>query len=169
MTAQPTDTPAYPLKGSYIVIGTRGFIPWMICTFTHSWANHVVISTDDRGGIVEAEPGGVRKAHLSEYTGCRTQAYTEGTDRQRDRVAWAALGMIGRPYDDLDIVDIGLECLGLHPQLLTRWVEKRYSVICSQAAALCGKAAGLDWSCGQSDLAQVTPAMLAARPVPAVA
>jgi hypothetical protein len=157
--------PWHAPKGSYICVATPGFGAWLIRKGTHSWADHAFIVVDDVGGIVEAMPGGVRKASITEYSGRRMQIFTEGTAAQRDKVVWAALGMIGRPYDDLDLVDIGLECLGLHPKLLTQWVARRHSVICSQAVALCGKAAGLDWSCGLTDLAEVTPALLAARPV----
>jgi len=153
-----------PATGSYVVVRTPGLGAWLIRHGTHSWADHAFIVTDDIGGIVEAMPHGVRKGHLSEYDSCRQLVVTEGTQAQRAQVAQAALGMVGTPYDDLDIIDIGLECVGIHFWLLQWWVSRQHSVICSQAVAKCGQAAGLDWSCGQTDLAQVTPAMLSHRP-----
>ena len=154
--------PWYPPVGSFVVVSTPGLAGWVISRATHSWANHALIVVNDAGGIVEAEPGGVRAGHLSEYSGRRTAVCTQGIDAQRAAVAKAALGMVGVPYDDLDIVDIGLETIGIKWGWLEHLVEKQRSIICSQMVAKCGQIAGLDWSCGQSDLAEVTPAMLAA-------
>jgi hypothetical protein len=153
----------YPPLGSYVVVNTRGLGAAVIRKFTHSWADHAVIVTDDVGGIVEAMPSGVRRGHLAEYAGRRTAVCTEGALSQREQVAAAAVGMVGTPYDDLDLVDIGLECIGINWGWLQQLVEKQHSLICSQAVSKCGQIAGLDWSCGQMDLAQVTPAMLARR------
>jgi hypothetical protein len=147
--------PWYPPTGSYVVINTSGLGAAVIRRFTHSWADHAVIVVNDAGGIVEALPGGVRKGHLAEYAGRRQAACTEGTQAQRAQVAVAALEMVGTAYDELDLVDIGLECVGIRWGWLEREVEKRHSLICSQAAARCGLAGGLDWSCGQVDLAEV--------------
>lgn len=155
--------PWYPPKGSYVCVKTRGIGAWLVRVGTRSWADHAFIVVDDRGGIVEAMPGGVRKGHITEYSGRRTAVCTEGTAAQRDRVVWAALGMVGIPYDDLDLVDIGLECVGIRWRWLQRAVERSRSVICSQAVAVCGRSAKLDWSCGQELLCDVTPAMLASR------
>lgn len=153
--------PWFPPAGSFVVVSTSGFGGWVIRRATHSWADHALIVVDDAGSIVEAEPGGVRRGHLSEYSGRQMKAFTQGTGDQRTRVAQAAISMIGVPYDDLDIVDIGLDEIGIHWGWLQRLVEKQHSLICSQMVAKCGAAAGLDWSCGQTDLALVTPAMLA--------
>lgn len=155
--------PWYPKTGSYVVVSTPGWRSEVIRLATHSWADHALIVVNDAGGIVEAEPGGVRLGHLTEYSGRKTAVCTQGTDAQRQLVAQAALAMVGVPYDDLDIVDIGLECIGIRFGWLEALVEKQKSIICSQLVAKCGMKAGLDWSCGKADLAEVTPAMLAAR------
>lgn len=156
----------WPPIGSYFVVRTHGFVPWVIRRATHSWADHAGVVTDPDGGIVEAEPGGARRGHLSEYAGCRI-AVNLGevmTDVQRDRVAVAALGMVGVAYNDLDIADLGLEALGAHWRRLARWASDDGELICSQLVAKAGQAADVDWLCGRDNPVQVTPADLARRP-----
>jgi hypothetical protein len=155
--------PWYPPVGSYVVVSTPGWRSRVIRLATRSWADHALIVVNDAGGIVEAEPGGVRLGHLTEYSGRRAQTCTQGSAAQRQVVAKSALGMVGLRYDDLDIVDIGLGCIGIKWGWLERLVEQQKSIVCSQLVAKCGQIAGLDWSCGQKDLALVTPGMLAAR------
>lgn len=154
----------WPATGRYFVVKTSGFVPWVIRRATHSAYDHAGIVLED-GAIIEAEPGGVRIGHLSEYYRCRI-AINSGEDmtvEQRTAVVAAARAMVGVPYDDLAIVDDGLESLGWH----WRWLAKRAAgngeLICSALVARAGSAAGLDWSCGQPDFEQVTPAMLARR------
>lgn len=155
----------WPQAGLYFVVKTHGLIPWLIRRATHSFADHCGIITDPDGGIVEAEPGGVRRGHLSEYAGCRI-AINSGEDMtvtQRAIVAEAALGMLGTGYDDLAIVDDGLAALGWHWRWLAKHAAGNGELICSALVAKAGNAAGLDWTCGQPDFEQITPAMLARR------
>jgi len=168
----PTDTtfrcdPAavpWPAAGLYFVVKTHGFIPWLIRRACHSWADHAGVVLED-GAIVEAEPGGVRLGHLSEYYGCRIAINSgeEITAQQRAAVVAAARATIGIHYDDLAIADDGLETLGVHWQWLAKRAAGNGELICSALVARAGRAAGLDWACGQPDFEQVTPAMLSRR------
>jgi hypothetical protein len=156
----------WPAAGSYFVVKTHGFVPWIIRAGTRSWADHAGIVTDPDGGIIEAEPGRSRRGHLSEYAGCRIAINTgeNTTATQRAVVAETALSMIGRPYDDLAICDDGLEALGWHWRWLARHIDGDAELICSSLVAIAGNAAGLDWRCGRGTYDEVTPGDLAKRP-----
>jgi uncharacterized protein YycO len=160
----PAATP-WPAPGLYFVVKTHGFVPWVIRRATRSPFDHAGVILED-GAIVEAEPGGVRLGHLSEYYGCRIAINSgdEITVQQRAAVVAAARATIGIRYDDLAIADDGLETLGVHWQWLARRAAGNGELICSALVARAGRAAGLDWSCGQPDFEQVTPALLARRP-----
>lgn len=156
----------YPPAGTYFVVKTSGLIPWLIRRACHSWADHAGVFIDNEGGIVEAEPGGVRAGHIGEYAGCRI-AVNLGEDMtvdQRRIVAQAAKDMVGEAYNVLGIVDDGLEALGAPWKWLARHAENDHEVICSQAVALAGHKAGLDWRGGRTGYSEVTPADLARRP-----
>lgn len=154
----------WPAAGLYGVVKTSGLVPWIIRMGTHGQFDHAFVILED-GAIVEAEPGGVRLGHLSEYYGCRIaiNSAEDMTVQQRSVVATTAKAMIGKAYNDLAIADDGLECLGWH----WRWLLSRASgdgeVVCSQMVALAGQAAGLDWRGGAKTTTEVTPAMLARR------
>lgn len=154
----------WPAAGRYFVVKTSGFVPWVIRRATHSAYDHAGIVLED-GAIIEAEPGGVRLGHLSEYYRCRiaVNSAEDMTVQQRTAVAAAARAMVGVPYDDLAIVDDGLESLGWHWRWLAKRAASNGELICSALVARAGSAAGLDWSCEQPDFEQVTPAMLARR------
>lgn len=156
----------WPLAGLYFVVQTHGLFPWIVRRATHSAFDHAGIVTDPDGGIVEAEPGGVRRGHLSEYAGCRIALNSDEdmTVAQRAVVAEAALGMVGLQYNDLAIIDDGLNALRWHWRWLARHAATDGEVVCSQLVALAGSNAGLNWRCSQMSFAEVTPAMLARRP-----
>ena len=158
--------PYYPPAGTYFVVKTHGWVPWIVRRATHSWANHAGIFVDDEGGIIEAEPGGVRYARIDEYAGCRVAVNTaEGmTAEQRRIVAQTARDVVGEPYNDLAIVDDGLESLGWRWRWLAKRAAGEHEVICSQVVAVVGLKAGLNWCCGRETAAEVTPADLARRP-----
>lgn len=158
-------TDHYPDAGRYGCVATPGFGSWTIRTFTRSWANHVFITIDDYGGIIQAEPGGVRKGHLGDYHGDRlTMNLREPyTPAQRLHVADAASKLIGVPYDDAAIVSDGLEALGLHWGWLVRLSNSTHELMCSMMAVKIGQEAGFDWLCGRSTPAEVTPGDLARR------
>lgn len=152
--------------GRYICVGGRGFVPRAIEILTWSRFAHVVMVETRDGGIIEAMPGGVRRAHISQYAGlpaCSNLA-EHMTATQQAQILTAAQGMIGVPYNDLAIADDALEALGLPGKWLARVANGDHEVVCSQAVAMMGAAAGFDWSCGKRDLCEVTPANLAKRP-----
>lgn len=154
----------WPATGRYFVVKTSGFVPWVIRRATHSAYDHAGIVLED-GAIIEAEPGGVRIGHLSEYYRCRI-AINSGEDmtvEQRTAVAAAARAMVGKAYGDLQIVEDGLECLGWHWRWLLKCASGDGEVVCSQLVALAGQAAGLDWRGGAATTTEVTPAMLSRR------
>lgn len=151
--------------GRYICVGSHGFFPGLIELATRSkFAHTAMIETED-GGIIEAMPGGVRRAHISEYAGCAAaiNAAEPMTPMKQTQLVAAAQAMIGTPYNDLAIVDDGLESLGAVWGWLANLANGDHEVICSQAVAMMGKAAGYDWSCGKRDLCEVTPALLGRR------
>lgn len=156
----------WPQAGTYFVVRTRGLVPWIIRAATRSHFDHAGIVVSSTGDIVEAEPGGVRRGHLDEYAGCRIAVNSgeDATVEQQAAVVTAATGMIGTPYNDLGIIDDGLESLGWHWRKLAAWAGNDGELICSQAVTLAGHKAGLDWRCGQAQYSEVTPAMLARRP-----
>ena len=155
----------WPPAGTYGVVKTRGLVPWIIRRATHGWADHAFVVVDNAGGIVEAEPGGARKGHLAEYFGCRiaVNSAEDTTVQQRAIVAAAALRTVGVPYNNLGIVDDGIEALGWHWRWLTSRAAGDHELICSQLVAQCGHEAGLDWRCGRAGYSEVTPADLARR------
>jgi hypothetical protein len=156
----------YPQAGRYVVVETNGFVPWVIRKATHSWADHAFITLED-GGIIEAMPGGVRRSHIEKYAGCRmavNSAEPYGPETA-NLVMAKAISLVGVQYNDLDILDLGLESLGIMWKWLAKAAGADGRLICSQAAALCGQAAHMDWLCGRSSVAEVRPSDLANRPV----
>jgi uncharacterized protein YycO len=152
--------------GRYICVGGKGFVPRVIEIATRSKFAHVVMVETRDGGIIEAMPGGVRRAHISQYAGlpaCSNLA-ERMTATQQAQIITAAQGMIGVPYNDLAIADDALESLGVVWKWFANLANGDHEVICSQAVSMWGAAAGLDWSCGRRDLCEVTPANLAKRP-----
>jgi uncharacterized protein YycO len=152
--------------GRYVVVRTGGFPAWVIRRATHSPYNHAFIIVSDEGDIVEAQPGGVVKSHISRYKGCQA-AWNEHENYLPDEaeaVAQKALSLVGVPYNDIDIVELGLESLG-HPW---NWLAKIAAgdgeLICSQLVVVCGKAGLMNWQCGKPTPADVTPGDLGRRP-----
>ena len=152
--------------GRYICVGGKGFVPRAIELLTLSkYAHAVMVETSD-GDIIEAMPGGVRRAHISRYAGlpaCSNLAEPM-TSVQQAQILTAARGMLGVPYDDLAIADDALEALGIRWKWLATVANGNHELICSAAVAAMGAAAGYDWLCGRRVLSEVTPANLAKRP-----
>jgi hypothetical protein len=157
---------SYPPVGSYAVVRTRGLVPWLIRVATHSPYDHAFVLVDDRGGIIEAEPGGVQRNHIGQYLGCKMAVNSAEamTDAQRNTVAHEAEQLVGVAYNDLDIASLGLEALGWHWRWLAKVAAGDHKLICSALVALVGGKADLDWNCGKTTAAEVTPADLAKRP-----
>lgn len=153
----------YPV-GQYVCVDTPGWAPWLIKIGTLSRYDHVFVIVSPDGDIVEAEPGGARKAHISKYAGRRMIRSNDTMDSTAtNTIVKNALSMVGVPYNDLAILDDGLESLGLFWSWLANLADGDHEVICSQLVALCGQAAGLDWLCGRKHASEVTPANLARR------
>ena len=133
---------------------------------TNSAYNHAFMIVDNSGTLVEATPHGVRWGSLTEYAGHPIVLNTGETltNVECALAAVTARGYVGRKYGWGDILRLALARFGFHSRLLDRHVASEMDVICSQLVAEVGHTAGLDWSCGKKNLADVTPALLAARP-----
>lgn len=151
--------------GSYGCVRTSGWQAWFIRVGTRSKFNHAFIVMDTAGRIIEADPGGARWAHISDY-GNDPKVFDDGeqlTLQQRQQVMAKAQVLLGTPYGWLDIVCLAARCLGLRWQWLTRRADDEKAMICSQLVAVCGEAAGVNWLCGREAPAEVTPGDLADR------
>jgi len=151
--------------GSYGCVRTGGFYAWLIRLGTRSKYNHAFVVMDSVGRIIEADPGGARWAHISDYgNDCKVFNTTEQlTDEQRTKICDKAQVLLGTPYGWTDIVRLSLRCLGLQWRWLTQRADDEKAMICSQLVAACGQAAGVDWLCGREAPAAVTPGDLADR------
>jgi hypothetical protein len=140
-------------------------IPTLIKVATRSRFVHVVMVETGDGGIIEAVPGGVRRAHISRYAGLPAVCNLAEpmTSVQQSQILAAARGMLGTGYNDLAIADDGLQSLGVFWGWLADLAGGDGEVDCSQAVAKMGAAAGFDWSCGRRNLSEVTPGDLAKR------
>jgi len=91
--------------------------------------------------VIEAEPGGVRRSFLNEYHG-RKVLWLPCPPQHSVSVVAQAQFYLGRPYSDVDYVDIAAHHLGLPvAKVLQKIVEHDGHVICSMMcdqAALCG-------------------------------
>jgi uncharacterized protein YycO len=161
----PNEIPGRYEPGRYVCVRTKGWVSRLIQLATLSPYDHTFMIVSDDGDIIEAEPGGARRANIAEYAGCRAVINTDPMDaEQQAKVVAQALAMIGVPYNDLGFVEDGLEAIG-HPfKWLLRRAASSHGVICSQLAARAGTAAGYDWRCGKLGDSQVTPALLSQRP-----
>lgn len=159
---------ATPKPGTYACVRTGGFYAWLIRVGTRSKYNHAFLVVDEYGGIIEADPGGARRAMLADY---RADAIVFDvnepiTDEQRARVVAKATTLLGTPYGWTDIARLALRCAGVKWRWLTAAADNERAMICSQLVAACGEAAGLDWDCGRDNPAAVTPGDLASRLAP---
>lgn len=154
------------IPGTYTCVSAPGFGPKIIEFGTHSRVSHAAVITGTDGAMVEAEPGGARLGNINEYKGryILLSAAEESTPEQRQIVVDAALHMVGVPYNDLGIIDDGLESLGIVWKWLAKAASSDHKLICSQIVASCGAVAGLGWMCGKKYPSEVTPADLGRRP-----
>jgi uncharacterized protein YycO len=153
-------------RGSYLCVQTASVFGWFIREATRSEVDHTVLAIGD-GQIVEAtDPGGVVVSPITKYAGRYAVACTDVmTARQRDTVVRSAMSAVGSEYN---FATIGYQALsdlaGWHWAVLLHAAKRGHVFDCSQLAAWCGQQAHLDWMCGASDVALVTPAALARRP-----
>lgn len=151
--------------GRYVCVSGTGWGDRIIEFGTHSRFSHVFMIETEAGDIIQAMPGGVVRAHIGDYAGRPMVINTDPMDDvQQQALITAMQKMVGVPYNDLAIVDDGLESLGLFWKWLADLANGDNEVICSQLVALVGKAAGYDWQCGKKLASEVTPADLSRRP-----
>jgi hypothetical protein len=163
----PDKVPGPYTPGFFVCVSTTGWGSTLIKLGTRSRYSHTFMITSMDGEIVQAMGGGVQKAHISDYAG-RKMVISSGISMdkaQQDALVASALSMVGTPYNELGIVDDGLESLGIVIRWLADLANGDHEVICSQAAVLMGKAAGYDWMCGKRVASEVTPADLARLPI----
>ena len=149
-----------PRLGDYGVVKTTGFFGGLIRIGTTSRWNHVIIYVGN-GMAVSADPTGVSKISVTQYTNIAWNKHEELDDNQRMMIINAALEAIGKPYDFFTIADIALRILGL--KILTKgllsYLAKNKGYICSELVAECYRKGGLviakeDWLCTPGDLAE---------------
>ena len=149
-----------PRLGDYGVIKTTGFFGGLIRIGTTSRWNHVIIYVGN-GMAVSADPTGVSKISVTQYTNIAWNKHEELDDNQRMMIINAALEAIGKPYDFFTIADIALRILGLKifTKGLLSYLAKNKGYICSELVAECYRKGGLviakeDWLCTPGDLAE---------------
>ena len=149
-----------PRLGDYGVVKTTGFFGGLIRIGTTSRWNHAIIYVGN-GMAVSADPTGVNKISVTQYTNIAWNKHEELDDNQRMMIINAALEAIGKPYDFFTIADIALRILGL--KILTKgllsYLAKNKGYICSELVAECYRKGGLviakeDWLCTPGDLAE---------------
>lgn len=128
------------VPGRYVTVHGGGFAGWLIRTGTGAPVAHVYQYVGDQPGgynIVEAEPGGVRLGHTSEYDYATSFPSKDIlTPEQGAAMTKTALELVGRPYGWLADAIIGLR-EGLHWYIPT-WLYKLKNISthieCAQAA-----------------------------------
>lgn len=91
--------------------------------------------------LIEAEPGGARIAHLSEYDQ-RTIRWVRCPDPYRTQVAAAARALEGTPYSFLDYWAIAAHRLHIPVPGLRAYIGAEGHLICSQLADLAARRGG---------------------------
>jgi len=134
-----------PRKGDFGVVRTNGAAARLIQVGNLSRWNHVVVYLGN-GLIAEATPGkGIIISHVDKYKKIAWNQHQDLTDEQRDIIFKKAQSLIGTVYGFLDIAVLALRILGLK-LLKGKLVEKlavRQGIICSEFAAICYAAAGI--------------------------
>lgn len=141
-----------PQPGDFAVVRVNGDVGRLIRV--GQWLNgdgfadyeHAFVLVED-GQIIEAEPGGARRAALSEYEG-RPTMWSTGrialTGEQRARIVAAAEGYIGTPYSAADYFALAAHHLHLPGgPLLRHYVADSRHMICSQLVDQCYQDAGV--------------------------
>jgi uncharacterized protein YycO len=129
-------------------------VEWLISWGSKSRAYHAFLAVDD-DQLVEAEPGGARLAAVDEYPDA-VWVSRPLTDVQRAAIAAAGRAFLGRDYNWLDDLAIGLARRGFVPRWVWRRLNDGGAVMCSQLVVLAYRAAGVDLFPGR-DAATVTP------------
>jgi hypothetical protein len=157
----PDEIPA----GRYVAVHTGSKFGTLICAVTRSKFDHVAVSIGG-GNVVEATPRGVHVSPLSNYSGHLAAANLNEpmTAEQCAKVVATAQSYVGREYAFGDLAVIEARLLGIKWGWLLHLADVKDALICSELAANCGEAAGVNWLCGEPNAAYVEPAELARRP-----
>lgn len=152
-----------PPLGAYFVVRTNGFAGAVIRLATRSRENHAGVHVGG-GMVVEAQPHGARLSPLTDYSGPIGWNDEEPlTDAQRQAIADAARGLVGRPYSWLDILALGLRQFGVRLPGLAKRIERSDRLICSQLVDLAYEVAGVHLFTDGRLPQDVTPGDLADR------
>lgn len=95
--------------------------------------------------IVEAEPGGARKASLDEYDPATLQWSTgliELTDAQRNTIVAYADSFVGTPYGWKVYLALALSRFHIRLPWVTNTLDSNKEMICSQVVDVCYRMAG---------------------------
>lgn len=146
-----------PTPGDVFVTRTSGFVAWAIRRLTHSTVNHAGVCSAP-GEIIEADPrDGLRRNSADAYPHAEWSAYPL-TDAQRADVVKWSVDHLGVGYNFVDIVALGLAYSTHVPT--PKWAQRRLSsartLICSQAAAMALRFAGVDPRPGEA-AGEITP------------
>lgn len=164
-----TESSFQPRPGDFAVVRISGGVGRLIRI--GQWLNgdgyadyeHAFIFIGN-GEIVEAEPGGARRALLSEYDG-RPIEWSTGqialTDEQRAAVCAAANDLLGTPYSLFDYLSLALLRFHVRPTWVRRYVSDSRHMICSELVDFCYLQAGVHLFTDGRIPGDVTPADLA--------
>ena len=151
-----------PSPGQFYVVRTSGPVAWLIRRVTRSAFNHAGLVAGNHGAIIEAEAGGVYRAYLAKYAGERLAVSQMPLSQpEREWIVCKANECIGRRYNWLDLLALGLLQFGVRPRFLRRVVEYQNRLVCSELVALCYLAAGIRLSRDPEMDLDVTPGTLA--------
>lgn len=138
-----------PRIGSYGVTATKGWVAWGIRLLTFSRYNHAFI-VGPSGLIVEAQPGGARIGHISQYPNARYNIHDQIPDDVRQDIWRTALGFTtanngrGIGYGWLDDAALFFRFFGIW----IPWINER---IARQDRLQCAQLVDLAYSrCGQT-------------------
>lgn len=150
--------------GRYLCLKTSGFVPWVIREATRAEVNHAAIILPG-GRVAEAEPQGVIISPLAKYASCYAVANAKERmwSAELEAVWKKAESLVSVGYNFAAIGEDACAALGWHWRALLHLASADHKLDCSQMAAVCGEAAGLDWRCGKSSYCEVTPGDLSRR------
>jgi hypothetical protein len=111
-----------PAIGAYMVTKTHGWVGWAIRWITHSRVNHAGVYVG-KGWLVEAQPHGARLVKIKAYPDA---IWSQALDSKTGKaIARAALGLVGTPYNFLDIA--AQACVRLFKWQAPEWALRRLS------------------------------------------
>lgn len=151
--------------GQFLVVGTRGVFAVLIRLLTRSPVNHAAVRIgEDR--YIESR---MRGARITDFAGVMHGAKKpyvvfesrfDLTQEQQARLVGEAEALVGTGYNFLDILALGLLCLGLRWDWLIQRAQRQDRDVCSQLVDVIFHNAGLDLYKDQRPSGLVTPLSL---------